>query len=91
MSDAGKKIIEGLKEGLAGDFARVHIPDGTGGLQTWVRETPLTRASADLLEQLQQCVLQLEYLHGKFQKTGSGEAAIARARAAIAKATGRAE
>lgn len=37
MSDAGRKILDGLKEAVEGNFSRVHIPDGTGKLQTWVR------------------------------------------------------
>ena len=34
---AGKKILDGLKDAVAGRLYRVHIPDDTGTLQTWVR------------------------------------------------------
>jgi len=34
---AGQKIIDGLKDAVAGNFSRVHIPDGTGKMQTWYR------------------------------------------------------
>lgn len=37
MSTAGKKILDGLKDAVAGNFSRVHIPDADGKLQTWVR------------------------------------------------------
>jgi hypothetical protein len=37
MTKAGQKIIDGLKDAIAGNFSRVHIPDGTGKLQTWYR------------------------------------------------------
>jgi hypothetical protein len=49
----------------------------------------LIAAAPCLLASLKECVLQIEYLHEKFQATGSGTAAIARAEAAIAKAEGR--
>ncbi len=41
------------------------------------------RRIAELEEALREAVLQIEYLHGKFQETGSGNAAISRARAAL--------
>lgn len=45
MSKAGQKIIAGLKDAIAGNFARVTI-DG----QTWVRQTPKPEpADADKL------------------------------------------
>lgn len=40
---AGQKIIDGLKDALAGNLSRVHIPDDTGELQTWVRVFPETK------------------------------------------------
>lgn len=43
MTDAGKRLIEGLKEAIKGDFARVHI-DG----QTWVRVSPPVETSPDI-------------------------------------------
>ena len=45
-------------------------------------------AAPALLEALRNAVLQIEYLHEKFQETGSGNTIIARSRAAIAAATG---
>jgi hypothetical protein len=41
---------------------------------------------AALVEALEQATLQIEYLHEKFQPTGSGNAVAARARAALAAA-----
>lgn len=43
---------------------------------------------ADLVEALEEAERQIEYLHGKFQATGSGEAVLAKIRAALAKAKG---
>lgn len=43
MSDIGHKIIEGLKEALAGNLARVTI-DGV----TWVRKEELRRKDAEI-------------------------------------------
>lgn len=40
----------------------------------------------DLLGALEECVLQIEYLHGKYAETGSGNSVLARASAAIARA-----
>ena len=55
-----------------------------------MRETvmDLIRQRDALLGALEEAALQIEYLHGKFQETGSGNAVLARARAAIAAATG---
>ena len=47
----------------------------------------LIASAPELLEKLGNCALQIEYLHDKFHVTGSGNAAIARAREAIRKAT----
>ena len=50
----------------------------------------LLRAAPEMLSALQNCIQQIEYLHEKFQATGSGEQALAQARAAVDAATGRA-
>jgi len=46
----------------------------------------LIATAPELLAALKEAVLQIEYLHEKFKQTGSGEAVLFRARAAIAKA-----
>ncbi len=46
-------------------------------------------AHDDLIEALREAERQIEYLHGKFQETGSGNQVLARIRAAIDKAEGR--
>jgi hypothetical protein len=53
-----------------------------------VANARLIAAAPDLLEACKEAVLQIEYLHAKFQATGSGEATVSRLRAAIAKAEG---
>jgi hypothetical protein len=50
---AGSKIIEGIKQAIAGDFASVTV-DG----QTWVRSTPLP-AGADVVERAKLALLEL--------------------------------
>ena len=40
-------------------------------------------SGGEISEALKECILQLEYLGDKFQKTGTGEAVIARARALL--------
>ena len=44
--------------------------------------------NAEILDALKTCVLQIEYLHEKFQETGSGNATIAAANEAIRKHKG---
>jgi hypothetical protein len=48
----------------------------------------LISAAPDLLRAAREAVIQIEYLHEKFKKTGSGESILRLIRAAIAKATG---
>ena len=48
----------------------------------------LIAAAPELLEALEEAVLQIEYMHEKFQDTGTGCMTITRSNAAIAKATG---
>jgi hypothetical protein len=48
MSKVGHKIIQGLEEAAAGNFARVTIEG-----QAWVKETPLLRAAPKMLAALQ--------------------------------------
>lgn len=91
---SGQKILDGLKEAIAGDFGRVTI-DG----QVWVRfdNNPLYRAAPEMLAALRQLAAD----HPAFRsKPIGGEGSQARAaqqraiaaedaaRAAIAKATG---
>ena len=52
------------------------------------RKWTLIKAAPDLLEALKDAVLQIEYMHEKFTTTGTGNAMLARIRAAIARATG---
>jgi len=47
----------------------------------------LIAAAPDMLAACREALLQIEYLHDKFQDTGTGHAALSRLRAAIAKAT----
>ena len=51
-------------------------------------EARLIAAAPDLLEALKEAILQIEYLHEKFSPTGSGEAVLAKAKTAIARAGG---
>jgi hypothetical protein len=53
-----------------------------------VANRDLIAAAPDLAAALAECVIQIEYLHEKFSETGSGNAVLARARAALAKAKG---
>lgn len=61
-------------------------PDGDASASRWHENASLIAAAPDLYEALQTCILQIEYLHGKFKETGSGNAALAAARYAISKA-----
>lgn len=49
----------------------------------------LIATAPEMLEALKEAALQIEYLHGKFKETGSGNATLARVQDAIAKAEGR--
>jgi hypothetical protein len=53
-----------------------------------IANAKLAAAAPELLEALQECVLQLEYLADKFGPTGTGAAVLARVDAVINKATG---
>lgn len=56
--------------------------------QSPYRNAHLIAAAPELYEALTEAVLQIEYLHGKFQPTGSGEAVLARSKIALSKARG---
>jgi hypothetical protein len=92
MSNAGHKIIQGLKEAAAGNYARVHLFDEAGVRQAWVRETPLHRAAPDLLEALK---MQMEVSIVLMRRAGFDDHDIqdctGQARAAISKAEGKTE
>lgn len=47
----------------------------------------LIAAAPELLEALEEAKIQIEYLHGKFKETGSGNAVLSRMEQAIKKAT----
>jgi hypothetical protein len=85
-----------LCESVMGAVCTVHVADNKPISEGGNDDPPIDEAKAnahliaaapDLLEALSEAVLQIEYLHEKFQETGTGNAAIAKARAAIAKAT----
>lgn len=48
----------------------------------------LISAAPDMYEALQEARLQIQYLHEKFQETGTGNAALAKIDAALSKAEG---
>jgi hypothetical protein len=75
---AGQKIIEGLREAVAGDMARVTING-----QVWVKETPLERAAPDMLAALKQIERLIAGQIGSYARASHDIA-----RAAIAKAEG---
>lgn len=50
----------------------------------------LISAAPELLEALKEARLQIDYLHGKFKETGSGNSVLSTIDAAIAKAEGEA-
>jgi hypothetical protein len=84
MSD----LIERLRK--RGDIT---LPGSDSATATMCREAAAALRSAAareaaLVEALEQATLQIEYLHEKFQPTGSGNAVAARARAALAAAKG---
>ena len=83
-----------VKERVARAIAKVLYLDGVPGDDT-VTGTPYLLSDAALSalgweemvednkamrEALEDCIAQIEYLHGKFQKTGTGVTSIARAR-----------
>ena len=72
-----RKLAEAYKEHGFEDYAVAEL---------WTALEKAVLANAELLEELGNCALQIEYLHDKFHVTGSGNAAIARAREAIRKA-----
>ena len=84
MTDLGVRIFRWLTDwGISSNSAK--------GRELWKlsdEATTLEALNAELLEALTTCVLQIEYLHEKFQETGSGNAAIAQAVATRAKARG---
>jgi len=53
-----------------------------------IRYCPRHKAAPSMYEALQQALLQINYLHGKFKETGSGNQVIARIQQALAKAEG---
>ena len=55
----------------------------------WNENCELRKLNAEMLDALRDAELQIDYLSVKFQRTGSGEAILARTRAAIAKAEGK--
>jgi len=61
--------------------------DKDGILKRQMKER-LQDAAPDLLKALIEAKLQIEYLHGKFQETGSGSGVLARINAVLAKARG---
>jgi len=71
------------------DFRR-SIRDASGNVVSPrnPHDAALIAAAPDLYDALTECVAQIEYLHGKFQETGTGVTSIARANAALRKARG---
>lgn len=87
---SGQKIIDGLKDAVVGNFARVTI-DG----QVWVRldNNPVYRAASDMLAALNASRLYVETLEKHLNPATDPSTPIIRehatmVRAAIAKATG---
>lgn len=94
MSNAGHKIIEGLREAVAGNLVRIHMFGDDGERQTWVKETPLHRAALDLLEALRGfAVIVIPGDNPDYVPVAISVAvkAVQQARAAIAKAEGKPE
>ena len=52
--------------------------------ETGLSPRQLAEQRAELLEALKDAVIQIEYLHRKFEETGSGNIVLSRSRAAIA-------
>ena len=67
------------------DFLNLHVAKSSYAPTAAI--LALTEAAPVLLDVLKEAVLQIEYLHSKFKITGSGNAVLSRARAAIALAT----
>ena len=79
-----------------GQHYRIHVYQGDRPVATFHREEDAARAVADrkradlatrqrdeLRAALEEARLQIEYLHGKFQSTGSGETTLARLRTVL--------
>lgn len=57
------------------------LQDGAATMREAINQQ--ARNLIELEDALSECVLQIEYLHGKFGETGSGNAVLARAKALI--------
>lgn len=71
---------------VAGDTVAILVANSLSSAEMDQRSN-LIAAAPDMLDALKDAILQIEYLHGKFKQTGSGNAALARIGAVIARAT----
>jgi len=62
------------------------LTDMSGGIEE-EHTAHLISAAPDLLEMLEEAKLQIEYLHGKFGETGTGNSVLSRIDSVIQKAT----
>lgn len=86
--DAAEEAVEGLRQArrLMRDVQSVQA-ETMGIFPTLLSHIDTMEAERDeIVEMLREASLQIEYLHEKFQKTGTGETVLARIRMLLARA-----
>lgn len=85
--DAAEELVEGFR--LAGRFmrdAKSTFSETQGIFPTLLSHLDTMEAErAEMAEMLREAALQIDYLHGKFQTTGTGETVLARIRMLLAR------
>ena len=85
MRDAANRKIAKYYGGLAATHVFIGLADVTDEAARLLEEKPRAPdpEKQELVEQLADCVCQIEYLHAKFQETGSGNTTLVRSRALL--------